>query len=57
MNRTALRIGMMSSNFANPHGLNHTNNYSTANDVAKLCGYAMKHQLFRKIVKTQTYQY
>lgn len=33
---------MASSNFANPHGLSNTANYSTALDVCKLCAYAMK---------------
>lgn len=48
---------MANSNFANPHGLSNTNNYSNAEDLAKLCSYAMRNQLFRKIVQTKKYTY
>lgn len=47
---------MNMSNFANPHGLSNTNNYSSADDVAKLCIYAMKNLEFRKIVNTQSHK-
>lgn len=33
MNRTAVKLGMYDSNFANPHGLNHENHYTTLNDL------------------------
>ena len=36
MNRTAQRLGLKSTRFANPHGLPHTENYSTARDLATL---------------------
>lgn len=42
MNRLSWTINMTSSNFANPHGLSNTANYSTALDVCKLCAYSMK---------------
>ncbi len=48
---------MNSSNFDNPHGLSNTNNYSTAEDLAKLCAYSMRNALFRKIVQTKKYSY
>lgn len=57
MNAVAQRLGMSNSNFANPHGLNHTQNFSTAEDLAYLCSYSMKNYNFRRIVQTQRYQY
>lgn len=57
MNRVAKKIDMANSNFANPHGLSNTNNYSNAQDLAKLCAYAMRNTLFRKIVQTRRYSY
>lgn len=48
---------MFNSNFVNPHGLSNTYNYSTANDLVKLCSYAMKNKMFRQIVTTKIYQY
>ena len=57
MNFLAHKFGMVNSNFANPHGLNNPQNYSTAEDVAKLCTHAMKNKKFRQIVHTRTYKY
>ena len=48
---------MFSSNFANPHGLSNTANYSTANDLAKLCSFGLKNKVFRQIVTTKSYAY
>ncbi len=36
MNKEAARMGMSATRFANPHGLPHENNYSTAYDLALL---------------------
>lgn len=57
MNRLSKQIGMFNSNFANAHGLSNVYSFSTASDVAKLCSFAMKNGLFRKIVKTECYNY
>jgi D-alanyl-D-alanine carboxypeptidase len=57
MNRLSWSIGMSCSNFANPHGLSNTSNYSTALDVCKLCSYSMRNQYFRRIVSTQLHHY
>jgi serine-type D-Ala-D-Ala carboxypeptidase (penicillin-binding protein 5/6) len=43
---------MKKSNFASAHGMYHPNNYSSANDIAKLCYHTMKIPLFREVVKT-----
>lgn len=48
---------MVSSNFANTHGLSNPQNYSCAEDIARLCSYAMKNKKIRKIVQTRIYQY
>lgn len=47
---------MFKTKFANPHGLDHVNNYSCCEDVYLMCVEAMKIELFRKIVKTVTHK-
>ena len=44
---------MKKSNFASAHGLQNLLNYSSANNISKLCFAAMKIQTFRDIVKTK----
>ncbi|AMA73641.1 D-alanyl-D-alanine carboxypeptidase family protein [Aneurinibacillus thermoaerophilus] len=54
MNEKAEYIGMHSSHFTNPHGLDDSDNhYSTARDMALLTAYALRNPEFRKIVSTQ----
>ena len=53
MNFNAHDLGMKKSNFASAHGMYQYNNYSTANDIAKLCFHTMKISLFRDIVNTK----
>jgi D-alanyl-D-alanine carboxypeptidase (penicillin-binding protein 5/6) len=53
MNEKARSIGMTNSNFVNPHGLNAKDHYSTANDMALLTAYALRHPTFKEIVKTK----
>lgn len=36
MNRMAMRLGLKNTRFANPHGLPHADNYSTARDLSTL---------------------
>lgn len=62
MNEKASWLGMTNTNFANPHGLEDDEHYSTAYDMAILMQYAMNDSLFRKIsgttmhtAKTRTY--
>src|SRR5699024_8697780 len=52
MNEKARWIGMTNTNFANPHGLEEDNHYSTAYDMAILMQYAMNNPLIRKISGT-----
>ncbi|GIO97573.1 D-alanyl-D-alanine carboxypeptidase DacB [Paenibacillus lautus] len=54
MNEKAAGLGLTNSHFMNPHGLDHDEHYSSANDVAKLTAYALKNPVFSEIVKTPT---
>ena len=56
MNRLANLLGMHSSRFTNPHGLSQVTNVSTAEDLAKLCSYAMKNRIFFNVVNTKEHQ-
>jgi D-alanyl-D-alanine carboxypeptidase (penicillin-binding protein 5/6) len=53
MNQKARELGMADTCFANPHGLDNENHYTTARDLAKLTSYAMKNETFREIVSTR----
>lgn len=46
MNETATEIGMRNSSFASAHGMHHTENFSTAHDIAILARYAVKKHPF-----------
>jgi len=50
MNEKRVALGMHNTSFANPHGLDDPNNYSTASDVAILAGYALKKSFIRSII-------
>jgi len=52
MNEKARQIGMDDTTFKNPHGLDADGHLSTAEDLARLAAYALKHPVFREIVKT-----
>ncbi|GAB6929922.1 D-alanyl-D-alanine carboxypeptidase DacB [Paenibacillus sp. JCM 10914] len=54
MNEKAQELGMSNSHFMNPHGLDHDEHYSSANDVAVLTAYALQNPVFSEIVKTPT---
>lgn len=51
MNEKASSLGLENTHFANPHGLHHEENYTTAADMAKLAREAMKNETFRSIVE------
>ncbi len=55
MNRKAAELGMHDTNFVNPNGLDTEGHYSTAADMALLARYAMKNDMFRQLVSTETY--
>ena len=52
MNLPAYKIGMKSTKFSNPHGLdNETENISSAYDLALLMRYALNNKVFSEITK------
>lgn len=53
MNDTAKKVGATNSNFANPHGLDDPNHYTTAYDLAKITAYALKNPIFKNLVSTK----
>lgn len=53
MNKKAVEIGVVNTNFTNPHGLSDENHYTTAQDLAKITVYAMQNPLFCEIVATK----
>ncbi len=52
MNDKAAELGLKSTHFTNPHGLDNEAHYTTAHDLAKLTAYALKNESFLKIVST-----
>ncbi|TNV84467.1 hypothetical protein FGO68_gene13804 [Halteria grandinella] len=55
MNREAQVMNLANTNFCSAHGMHHDQNYSSANDIARLSFHCMKNPTFRQIVKTQKY--
>lgn len=53
MNEYALEIGLLNSNFESPHGLDSTNHYSTAYDLALITAKAKEIELFNDIVSSK----
>ncbi len=56
MNEKADSLGMDSSNFVNPHGLDHEDHKSTARDLAVLMAHCMESERFCEIIGTQTHK-
>lgn len=54
MNEMAVQLGMKSSSFANPNGLDDERHYSTARDMAVLAQAALKNETFVRIVSTKS---
>ena len=53
MNEKAKELGLENTSFANPHGLDAQNHYTSAYDLAVITAEAMKNQNFREIVSTK----
>lgn len=51
MNQKVNALGLKGTHFANPHGLHHEENYTTAQDMAIIAREAMKNETFRSIVE------
>ncbi|PTM58634.1 D-alanyl-D-alanine carboxypeptidase family protein [Desmospora activa] len=52
MNEKAEYLGLEQTHFANPHGLDAPEHYSSAADMARLTAYALRNPHFKKIVST-----
>jgi D-alanyl-D-alanine carboxypeptidase (penicillin-binding protein 5/6) len=52
MNRTARRLGLSDTSYANPIGLDDPDNYSSAHDLVTLASILMRNRLFARIVNT-----
>jgi D-alanyl-D-alanine carboxypeptidase (penicillin-binding protein 5/6) len=55
MNERVEQLGLTHSHFANPHGLDDPEHYTTARDLAFIARDAMQNALFRKYVSTYEY--
>ncbi len=56
MNETALKLGMKSSHFVTPSGLDSDGHYTTARDMAILTAKALENDTFKKIVSTKKHK-
>lgn len=55
MNEKAEELGLSATHFANPHGLDHEEHYTSARDLATLTVAALENELFAKLVSTVRY--
>ena len=55
MNDLAHGIGAKNSNFANSHGLDDKNHYTSAYDLALISAYALNNPIFKEIVSTKSH--
>ncbi len=53
MNEKAAELGLKDTHFANPHGLDDEEHYTTARELALIARYALENETFRKIVSTE----
>lgn len=54
MNQKAEELGLKDTNFVTPHGLDNSEHYTTAYELAKITDYALKNETIAKLVKTKT---
>lgn len=52
MNDKATSLGLTNTHFTNPHGLDSSEHYTSAHDLALLCSYAMRNPKFCEIVSS-----
>ena len=55
MNEEALKLGATGTHFANPHGLQDANHYTTAYDLYLMFNAAVQNDTFREIIELTTY--
>ena len=54
MNKKALELGLSSTHFVTPHGLDNDDHYTTAYELAIITNYALENETFRKFVGTKS---
>ena len=55
MNLKASSLGLTSTHFVTPHGLDNDEHYTTAYELALITNYALKNKTFRNLVGTKNY--
>lgn len=55
MNEKARQLGLESTHFTNPHGLDEPDHYSSPYDMVTLARYGMQYPLFRKLAAARSY--
>ena len=55
MNSKASNLGLTSTHFVSPHGLDDDDHYTTAYELALITDYALKNETFRNLVGTKNY--
>lgn len=55
MNAKAAVLGLQNTHYANPHGLNHPEHYSSARDLALLTAAAMENPMFCRLFSAKEY--
>ena len=53
MNKKSEELGLKNTHFETPHGLDSDEHYTTAYELAKIADYALKNEMFAKIVGTK----
>ena len=54
MNQKAYSLGLLDTNFTNPHGLDNESHYTTASDLAKIAASALEYPEFFEITSTKS---
>lgn len=55
MNKKAQDLGLTSTNFVTPHGLDDVEHYTTAYELALITDYALNIDKIKEVVNTRTY--
>ncbi len=55
MNSKAKELGCENTHFVNPNGIHSKDHYTTAHDLYLMANYAMKNEMFRKLVSSTSY--
>lgn len=57
MNKKAIELGCIQTNFVTPNGLDAKDHYTTAGELCKIATYALQNKEFRRIIKTPAYSF